>query len=84
MKLQELLQYVTERGAAFVITDGRLELQHHKKLTERLRIVLMNRRAEIYQHFRLQMPEPDRAVIEQCPHCEKKFFEKGIDDNGQF
>jgi hypothetical protein len=83
MKLNELLQYVAERGAALVKQDGRLMLQNADKLTERCRAVLLSRRAEIYAHYRIQMPEQELTAIESCPHCGKSLVEKGIDD-GEF
>jgi hypothetical protein len=58
-------------------------LQNADKLTERCRAVLLNRRAEIYAHYRMQMPEQELTAIESCPHCGKSLVEKGIDD-GEF
>lgn len=76
MKLNDLLRYVTERGAAFIRKADRLHLQNDDKLTARCKAVLFNRRAEIYAHYGMQMPEPDLSAIESCPHCGKSLLEK--------
>lgn len=84
MKLDDLLRYVTERGAAFIKKNGQLHLQRDDKLTPRCKAVLFNRRAEIYARYGVEMPEPDTKSIESCPHCGKSLFDEKELSDGEF
>lgn len=82
MKIKDLIEYAVERGAAFVKGGNGLLLRDPEKLTELHRKVLYRRRAEVYQHLRVEMPDAETCPLETCPSCGKSLLDKDVTNDG--